>query len=239
METTDLKAIWKGHHDLLEEVPKYSIEEIHAYRKKKPVKVAKSIKATLIFSIVLKVILSLGWLSVSLLISQPWAPIASIIAVIVLLPLLGLEYRFLKRWNLIALDSSVLGCLMAQLSFMKGSYRTFIVTNALSNSLFVTLGFLLYDFQKYGEGFQIGFLTDPVLIGFIALSFIISATAQWPSYQTITYELQNNILAIEDDEAFSLQLKKENALRIRQLIIYGLLFLIGLVSLLFLAQQII
>lgn len=228
METTDLKLIWERHHQEIYDKPKYSIEEIHNYRKAKPTKLAKSVRMNLIFDIVYKLILCTGWLSLMFWIKQPWAPIVSLIFVAILLMLLGVERQFLKQWNRIDLTTTIQDSLRTQHAFMRKAYSKFLLISALSNSFFVSLGFVIYGYHKYQEAFEISQLAEPVLIGFIILAFFISALAQWPAYENDVADLEINLKAIEDDELQGIQISKEKSARIRNLVIFGFLALVGL-----------
>ena len=142
--------------------------------------------------------------------------------------LLGLELRFLKQWKKISLTDSVQMNLRLQHGFMTKVYSKFLLTSAISNPFFVLLGFLVYDYQKYGDAFEVNQLAEPVLLGFVVLAFMISILAQWPVYQNEVSDLEINLKAIEDDELQGIQISKEKAARIRNLVIFGFLALVGL-----------
>ena len=198
---------------------------------------AKSIRMMLLFDIVYKAVLILGWLSIPLLIKQAGITIFSLTSVAILLMLLGVEQRFLNQWNRIDLSASIRNSLLWQHSFMTKIYARFLFTSSISNSFFVALGFIFYDFLKYKDTFNIGRLAEPVLIGFVVLTFLISAVAQWPAYQTTLDELDKNISAINNDEVFARQMEKEKVRRFWRIIVFGLLFLIGTATLILVVSQ--
>lgn len=225
MKEIDLKHIWKNANK--KKKHSYSLQEIHAYRLKKSVNTYKSGYRTIWFDIAYKGISVIALLYLLLFLNYPNQNILSLLLIVTLL-LMIVELSFLRKLKLIKDTDSVIEHLKSNLIFLKTTYKKFILLSAISNSLFVLNGFLLYSYFKYNGTLMETPFNDPVMYFFLAAAFCFSFFAQIPNYKHQTNELMAYINDMDDTEEASVIIEKSNRNRKKNIKLYSILILVAL-----------
>ena len=199
MEDLDIKGIWKNAAHNASNEKKYSLAEIQTYRTKKSKQIHRSSKAGILFDIFYKFMAIAEFVFLLFVLNYQY-PYQIIIPVIIsgLCILIAVEYRFLKKHNLINESDSIIENLQNQYKYLKTTYRKFILLSSLSNPAFITGGFFLYFYFKYNEIRMESPLIDPVLYIFIVISFLIPLAAQYPVYKNQLRDLKESIDDLDD-----------------------------------------
>jgi MFS family permease len=235
MEEIDLKKIWKtaGEDEL--KIKKYSLNEIQLYRTKKSKQASRTSRTGILFDIFYKIAVSAGYIYLLIILDYqfPWQIIITCLLAALLI-LAAAELGFLKKLNLISESDSVIENLQKKYDFLKTTYKKFIFFSALSNPFFVTGGFFLYFYFKYGEIKMAAPFEDPVLYIFIVISFLISLAGQWPFYKIQLKDLKESIEDLDDDKIAGLKIEEAIRRRKKIIVISSILLLTGVLFLLIL-----
>lgn len=234
MESVDIIAVWKQSKDAETASPRYSLEQIQAYRRKSTNDSRRSGKLSIQFDLIYKAVVALGFgflLSLPLPAVFQWVAGASLG---LMLTLISWQLSFLKRLRAIKPTDAVADHLKNQLHFLQKTYRQFVFTGAATNPLFVLAGFMLYAHYKHEPTDIDGFFQDPVLYGFVILAYAFALGAQWPYYQKHMKEVREMLESVDDDVLATLQLHEQRKKRLKRMITFAILFFIGLMILLIL-----
>ena len=235
MEPIDVKQIWKSAQkdELLNK--RYSLEDIHKYRKYKSHQTSKSIRRAIIFDILYKsvVMMELLYLLIFLDYQFPYQIIVGLL-MLVAISLVFVEMNFLKKLKLIKETDSVIEIIRRKLDYLSNTYNKFIFISAFTNPLFVLAGFFLYFHFKYNEIRLETPSEDPVLYLILLVAFALSFFAQQPVYRMQRKELQESINEIDDVEFASVKIEESKQRRRYLIAAFTLLILAGILILLYL-----
>lgn len=231
MKEIDLKHIWKNANK--KEKRKYSLQEIHAYRIKKSISTYKSGYRSILFDIGYKGVSVIALLYLLLCLNYPNQKVLSLLLFVTLI-LVVIELIFIRKLKFIKDTDSVIENLKSNLNFLKTTYKKFILLSALSNSLFVLNGFLLYHYFKYGGTPAETPFNDPIIYFFLLAAFSFSFLAQIPNYTHQCKELMAYINDMDDtaDAAEIIEETKRN--RKKNIKLYSILILVAILVLILL-----
>ena len=234
MKTNDIKQIWKSFSPDDGANKRYSLNDIQVYRKKKSQQLSKTGSRAIYFDIVFKSLIAfaLAYLVVFQVTESVYKPIISILISITVL-LLGMNFIFLKKLKKIKGTDAIMDNLKNKLHYFETTYRNFIINSSFSNPLFVLTGFLFYFQFKYGEIRMETPWNDPVPYLFLLVAFIISFGAQWTNYKNEVRELTETIRDLDDEKLAAIKIEEYRKRRKRNLFIYSVLLLVGILILLF------
>lgn len=228
MEDLNIKNIWKASQT--EDGKSYSIEDIRSFRKQTSIQITRSTRLVILFDIGFKLLISIAFIIVMLLIHQQTSyQYIALLLLMVLVLLIGLEVTFFRRLKSIKETDSVLDNLKSKILFHKTVYQQFLLTSSFSSPLFVVAGFFIYEYVKY-EQLQMG--PDPVLYIFPLLAFFISYFAQRPVYKKQLQELYDSTKEIDDIAMETLRINVSKKEKQHQIIWFSVIALIGLCILL-------
>lgn len=237
MEPADLKHIWKKGQGNRSEPAIYTLADIQAYRSKKSKQTARTGRLTMLFDMGYKAIVSLGLCFLLGLLEKPSHLITVGVMLVVTVALIWIESRFVRKLRSIKETDSVVDNLKHQLSFLKVTYNKFLYIGALSNSLFVLTGFLLYHYFKYGGMQPENPLNDPLTYVFLAVAYAVSIVGQWPFHKKQINELATSIQYIDDEYMETLRIEDERKSKLKYRIMFLFLILVGLLALLLLLYR--
>ena len=238
MEELDLKNIWKSAYKKESETKHYSLNDIQLYRQKRSKTTSKSIRRSIFFDIGYKsvIVLELIYLLFTLNYQFPYQLVIALL-LILSCSLIFLETRFITKLNQIKETESIIITLKEKLIYLKTTFKKFIYTSALSNSLFFISGMFLYDHFKYGKIQSRNPLDDLILYLILALSYLIPLIGQFSFYKIQLQELNENIEDIDDTYSSSIKIEESKKRRIKYIIISSILVLIGIIILIILINR--
>jgi len=234
MKTDDIKQIWKSANTDETVGKQYSLKEIQEYRKKKSRQFSQSGKRIIYFDIGFKGLLVLALLYlITFQVAEPVYQQIIVVLISVTAILLGMNFIYLKKLEKIKETDAVMNNLKNQLHYFKNTYRNFIINSSFSNPIFVVTGFFFYFQFKYHEIRMGTPWEDPVLYLFLLAAFIISLGAQWANYRNELKELTEAIKDLDDESIASLKIEEHRMSRRRNLFMYTILIVLGMLVLLY------
>lgn len=228
MDSVNLIQIWKSGQGKEPDSPRYSMDQILAYRKGRSRQSRRSGKLSILFDIGYKVIIGLGLLYLLIL------PVPSIIRLVagslllLNLALIGLELTFLRKLGSMSETETVVDNLKKQLHFLKQTYRRFVFSGAFSNPLFVMTGFLFYQYYTHGSESMVDMLSAPISYVFVLAALGISLGVQWPYYRQHVKEVLELLESVDNDSLSSMKIREQKKKRTKRIIMYAILFLLGI-----------
>ncbi len=233
MEELDIRKIWEMERDDQKNEEMVSKEVIDLFRQKQSNEMTSSTRRLMLFDIILKIIVGLGY-GLCLVLVPGQLPV-KIVAVILLLLCFGIgywEYRFIKKLSAIDETGTILETLQRKINYHSNYYRSFILLSALTSPLLILCGFFLYEISKYGEVMMGTPFNTPVPYLFLLAGILISFLASWPFYRIRLQELTASLEDLDDHFVAyqTMSIQKKN--RRRRIILFSLLSLTGLLVLL-------
>jgi len=237
MKTNDIKQIWKSANTDETTGERYSLSEIQDYRKNKSHQMSTSGSRAIWFDIVFKGLIAAALLF--LLVFQVTQPVYHQIIVVLIsvtVLLLGLNFSYIKKLRAVKETDAIMENLKNKLHYFKTTFRNFIINSSLSNPLFVLTGFFFYYQFKYHEIRMELPWNDPILYLFLLLAFIISFGAQWANYRSQVKELAETIEDLDNESLASMKIAERRIKKRRNVIMYTILILLGLLIFLYILR---
>ncbi len=228
-EEINLQEIWNLRLTVGNPIKKYSLQDIHSYRIRKSRQMSRSTRLIIVFDIIYKLVSLMGMilLLVTRVIQTPYLVVIWLL-IIATVVLIAFEYSLIKKVRSIRESDAIVETLSNKLYYLRTSHKVFIFLSALSNPIFVTIAFVWYYAIKYGQIGMTAPFEDPVIYGFILLSFAISYFSQVPIHRRQVNDLKETVMDIDNTKVTNLKIAEAREHRIKVLILYSILFLIGI-----------
>lgn len=231
------KSAWKAEQSFGEE--KLSREQIEAYMHSASRSIAGLFRKSLVIDIVIKSLLavSFGGLLVLFLLQGTPVP-AAVVLILLSIILIVLQIRTYRRVPG-AEDASqnTRSLLNSYVGFYYRSFVSSLIAGAVSGPLVLISGSLYYFYFKYGTIRPLQ--TDDLVVfgSFILIGFLLNAIVQFKNFSFHIGQLKDSLAEIEQDTLSESRLNYYKKSKYRNLIIYSIILLVGLLLFLLLLLQ--
>ena len=235
MELDDLKKLWnKVNEDGGQ--PKYSVEQIAAFRKARSNDFSTWIQNGLILDIIFKSICILAFVYLIFLLGESIGFLITAIGVILIcILLIILEYKHFKSSRKLAQqDISVQESIKAKLKFIKTYYYRIQFMQGLTNPVIVAAGISFFYFQRYGEIRLVDFQSAAVVAIILLISFLFTLPTTLSLYGYHYRVLKASLASLENEEEWTKAIDRYNKQKKVLYWIIGTLLFVGLTALIIL-----
>jgi len=225
------KSAWKTEQSFFEE--KLSRDQIQKFMQSVSKNISGLFKQSLIIDIIIKTLLSFSFgLLIVLYSNQSRIQIINAVFIFLAIFCIVIQIKIYKKIpGMKNADQNIKTLLYSYIDFYTRKFVLSLIISSFSSSLFFISGALYYFYFKYEtiRSFQ---YDDYLVFGaIVVIGFLLSAFVQIKNFKFHVNQLENGLTEIEQESIDENKLKHYKKLNNRNLIIYSIILVIGLLLL--------
>ena len=223
-----LKSAWKTEQSFDDE--KLSRERITAFMSSASKSIEGLFRRSLIFDITVKALLAFSSGALMVLYSDQGRvlPVLALLIVLVVSSVILQIRIYLRIPSVKDSGKNARSLLHSYISFYSRSFIPSLITASLTGPLVFVIGSLFYSFLKYGTIGPLEFVDFLVLGSMVAISFLLGAFAHIKNFNFHIGQLKDSLAEIEQDTLTESRLNYYKKNKYRNLIIYSIILVVGL-----------